>query len=250
MYKESLKKIRAQLDGMAQEAQTPTSAPKQNGYVSPRLNVSKPEEENDPLAMSKQWIQHIRAGGEEARKKFNDQVESTPAPTTSMLATTVEPEAKEEAPVAETAEAKEAKSLFGGYISDPAFKLDYKGPKSEMVSLAREAAKAAGVPEDLFLRLVKAESSFNPNARSSAGAIGLAQLMPGTADYLGVDATNPRENVFGGARYFREQYDTFGSWDLALAAYNAGPGAVSKYNGIPPYKETQGYVRKIMNRGS
>jgi len=117
--------------------------------------------------------------------------------------------------------------------------------RGEYLELARAAARRHGVPEDLFLRLVQQESNWNPRAKSHKGAIGLAQLMPGTARVLGVDPHNPRENLEGGARYLREQYDTFRSWRLALAAYNAGPGAVEKHNGVPPYRETKNYVRKI-----
>ena len=82
-------------------------------------------------------------------------------------------------------------------------------------------------------------------ARSHKGAIGLAQLMPGTAAKLGVDPHNPRQNLEGGARYLRMMYDRYGNWRLALAAYNAGPAAVDKYDGVPPYRETRNYVRKI-----
>jgi soluble lytic murein transglycosylase-like protein len=110
---------------------------------------------------------------------------------------------------------------------------------------AEEAANRYGIPPDLFLRLVGAESSYNPGAVSPKGAQGLAQLMPGTAAELGVDASDPLQNLDGGARYLRQQYDTFGDWNLALAAYNAGPGAVQKHGGIPPYAETQNYVAKI-----
>ena len=111
---------------------------------------------------------------------------------------------------------------------------------------ARDAARRNGVPEDLFLRLVQQESGWNPGAVSPKGATGLAQLMPETANRLGVDHTNPQDNLDGGARYLRMMYDRFGDWRLALAAYNAGPEAVEKYGGVPPYAETTNYVLRIM----
>ncbi|MGB0959637.1 MAG: lytic transglycosylase domain-containing protein [Halocynthiibacter sp.] len=119
----------------------------------------------------------------------------------------------------------------------------YKGP---YLAVARSVARRHGVPEDLFLRLIQQESAWKANARSHKGAIGLAQLMPATARKLGVNPKKPHENLEGGARYLRQQYDRFRSWRLALAAYNAGPAAVTKYNGVPPYKETRNYVRKIL----
>ena len=111
--------------------------------------------------------------------------------------------------------------------------------------MARDAARRHGVPEDLFLRLVQQESGWNPAARSHKGAIGLAQLMPFTAQKLGVDALDPYQNLDGGARYLKQMHGKFGSWRLALAAYNAGPGAVEKHGGVPPFQETRNYVRKI-----
>lgn len=117
--------------------------------------------------------------------------------------------------------------------------------RGEYMTMAKAAARQHGVPEDLFLRLVEQESKFNPKAVSHKGAIGLAQLMPATAAALGVDPTDPAANLEGGARYLRRQYDRFGSWRLALAAYNAGPEAVAKHDGVPPYAETQTYVKKI-----
>ncbi len=125
----------------------------------------------------------------------------------------------------------------------PQYRGKYTGP---YIELARAAARKNSVPEDLFLRLVNQESRFNANARSNKGAIGLAQLMPATARYLGVNPKDPAQNLEGGARYLREQYNEFGSWRLALAAYNAGPGAVKKYGGVPPYRETKNYVKKIL----
>jgi len=124
----------------------------------------------------------------------------------------------------------------------PAYGGKYSGP---YLAVARAAARRHGVPEDLFLRLVQQESGWRTTAKSNKGAYGLAQLMPATARKLGVDRLDPAQNLDGGAKYLRWQFDRFKSWRLALAAYNAGPGAVEKYNGVPPYKETKNYVRII-----
>ncbi|MEM8555361.1 MAG: lytic transglycosylase domain-containing protein [Pseudomonadota bacterium] len=112
--------------------------------------------------------------------------------------------------------------------------------------LALRAARQHGIPDGLFLRLVEQESAWQPRAESHKGAIGLAQLMPGTAKMLGVNPHDPAQNLEGGARYLRQQYNRFGSWRLALAAYNAGPGAVLEHGGVPPYRETQNYVAAIL----
>lgn len=125
----------------------------------------------------------------------------------------------------------------------PTYRGRYSGP---YLSLARAAARRHGVPEDLFLRLVQQESGWNATALSHKGAYGLAQLMPGTARALGVDREDPADNLEGGAKYLAQQFRTFGSWRLALAAYNAGPGAVKKHNGVPPFRETRNYVRVIL----
>jgi hypothetical protein len=97
-----------------------------------------------------------------------------------------------------------------------------------------------------FQAMIKVESNYTQGAVSHAGALGLAQLMPGTASYLGVDPADPIENLDGGARYLLEQMTTFGSLELALAAYNAGPEAVRKYDGVPPYTETQSHIGRVM----
>ena len=124
--------------------------------------------------------------------------------------------------------------------------LPYDGAyRGRFLNMARMAARRHGVPEDLFARLVQQESNWNPDAVSHKGAMGLAQLMPDTANALGVDAYDPKQNLDGGAKYLMRQYEEFGNWPLALAAYNAGPEAVKKYNGVPPYKETQNYVKQI-----
>lgn len=110
------------------------------------------------------------------------------------------------------------------------------------------AATKYGIDPALLAGLVKQESGFNPAARSSAGATGLTQLMPGTARELGVrDPTDPIQALEGGAKYLRQQLDRFGGDErLALAAYNAGPGAVQRFGGVPPYAETQHYVKTVL----
>jgi hypothetical protein len=113
-------------------------------------------------------------------------------------------------------------------------------------NLAYQTAQKYGLDPDMFVRQIQAESAFNPAAVSSAGAIGLGQLMPATAKELGVDPTDPAQNLEGAARYMRQQLDRFGDPALALAAYNAGPSRVAKANGIPNITETQNYVAKIL----
>ncbi|HEU4975157.1 MAG TPA: lytic transglycosylase domain-containing protein [Baekduia sp.] len=109
------------------------------------------------------------------------------------------------------------------------------------------AATRYGIDPALLKGLIRQESGFDPAARSSAGAAGLTQLMPATAASLGVDPSDPAQAIDGGARYLKQQLDRFGGDAAkALAAYNAGPGAVVRYGGVPPYGETQAYVRNVL----
>ena len=117
-------------------------------------------------------------------------------------------------------------------------------------ALIADASKQHGVDPRLVAAIAARESAYNPAAVSPAGAGGVMQLMPATARYIGVvNIFDARENVFGGVRYLRTLLDTFhGDLDLTLAAYNAGPGAVQKYNGVPPYRETRDYVKFVRAR--
>jgi soluble lytic murein transglycosylase-like protein len=116
-------------------------------------------------------------------------------------------------------------------------------------SLIQQASQKYGVDADLVKAVIQNESAFNPSAVSSAGALGLMQLMPATADNLGVDnPLDPAQNIDGGVKLLRELLNQFGgNVTNTLAAYNAGPGAVQQYGGVPPYQETQLYVQRILS---
>jgi soluble lytic murein transglycosylase-like protein len=116
-------------------------------------------------------------------------------------------------------------------------------------SQIQAAASKYGIDPAVLKGLIKQESGFNPNAGSPAGAQGLTQLMPGTAASLGVsDVHDPAQSIDGGAHYLRMQLDRFGGdYSKALAAYNAGPGAVQRFGGIPPYAETRNYVKNVLS---
>lgn len=117
----------------------------------------------------------------------------------------------------------------------PAYK-DYAG----------DVANRYGIPQNLFFSMIQQESGWNAGARSSAGAIGLGQLMPGTAADLGVNPYDWRQNLEGAGKYLSDQYKKFGRWDLALSAYNSGPGGSEKFGRVEGFAETQNYVDKIM----
>ena len=114
-------------------------------------------------------------------------------------------------------------------------------------ALFNEAGERYDVDPSLLAAVAEIESAFDPSAISSAGAQGLMQFMPATASEMGVDAFDPASAVDGAARYLRRELDRFESVELALAAYNAGPGAVQRHGGVPPFAETQRYVEKVLN---
>ena len=135
---------------------------------------------------------------------------------------------------------------FGNSVYDSTAEVNTPLPVY-LTNAITDAAKKHGVDPRLLVAVARRESRFNPNAVSPVGACGIMQLMPATARYLGINNIfDARQNVFGGARYLRTLLDTFhGDLDLTLAAYNAGPGAVQKYNGVPPFRETRNYVSSI-----
>lgn len=118
-------------------------------------------------------------------------------------------------------------------------------PQENTKKLIIQAAQRIGVDPYVALGIAKIESNFNPTIKSPGGAIGLYQLTPRTAKVLGVNPYDIHENIEGGLQYYKKLYAKYGSVDLALAAYNAGPGNVAKYNGVPPFNITRNFIKNI-----
>jgi soluble lytic murein transglycosylase-like protein len=137
-------------------------------------------------------------------------------------------------------------TAYGTVLFDATGRITTPMP-AELSKVIEEAARMHLLDPRLVAAVAGRESAYNPRAVSPAGACGIMQLMPATARFLGMsDVFDVRENVFGGTRYLRKLLDTFhGDLDLSLAAYNAGPGAVQRYNGVPPFRETQQYVKAV-----
>ena len=155
--------------------------------------------------------------------------------------------------VENNAAAKEFKSILDEKMAqdkpeNSIEKISFKNSRENIESLIKKYAQKNNLDPDFIKAVVKQESGFNPDAKSKCGAMGLMQLMPQTAKGLGVvDAFDPEQNIEGGVKYLKSMLNRFNNDPkLALAAYNAGPAAVQKYGDIPPYKETQNYVKNIL----
>ncbi|MFB6344698.1 MAG: lytic transglycosylase domain-containing protein [bacterium] len=145
---------------------------------------------------------------------------------------------------------QEARRSVGESLPDFADVLNQKktGSSVSLDDHIQNVSRKEGVDESLVRAVIETESNFDPEARSEDGAVGLMQLMPETARKFGVsDPENPRENVRAGVKYLGQLMDDHDSLKEALAAYNAGPGAVEKYDGVPPFDETQNYVKKVLS---
>ncbi len=182
----------------------------------------------------------MRSGVATIGRPTAGQVERTPMPALrALMATSRRP------PTLSSSALYRSQGRMAGVEAGPSG--SGPGAASAFEEVLQEAAMEHGLEPELLKAVIKAESGFNPKAVSRAGAKGLMQLMDSTARGLGVqDPFDPVQNVHGGALYLRRLLDRYGDIRLALAAYNAGAGAVDRYGGIPPFRETQAYVPKVL----
>ena len=178
---------------------------------------------------------------EERNKKIDELVENSPINVQNAIQDDVQNSTNNEENVSKIEKVKDALNLKS--------KIDIQAQTANVEELIEAFSNQYNVDSDFIKAIIKQESGFNTNATSKKGAMGLMQLMPSTAESMGVtDAYDPSQNIEGGVKYLRGLLDKFdNNKELALAAYNAGPTAVKKYGGIPPYKETQNYVDAIMS---
>ena len=177
----------------------------------------------------------------ERNKKIDELVENSPINVQNAIQDDVQNSTSDEESISKIEKVKDALNLKS--------KIDIQAQTANVEELIEAFSNQYNVDSDFIKAIIKQESGFNSNATSKKGAMGLMQLMPSTAESMGVtNAYDPSQNIEGGVKYLRGLLDKFdNNKELALAAYNAGPTAVKKYGGIPPYKETQNYVDAIMS---
>ena len=191
----------------------------------------------------------INSGGIDSAKKRVSQIETLLMERAKLLSTQASPQVDNTQEITELPSFEEV--LREKPVEPLKFKLaePLKTTKGEILNIVDNVAERLGVNKKLVTSIITQESGFNPNAVSSAGAKGLMQLMPQTAKEMGVlNPFSPQQNIEGGVRYLKKMLDKYnGNVILALAAYNAGPANVDKYGGVPPFKETQNYVKSVLS---
>lgn len=205
-------------------------------FLQGALNKDTPARQSEHTGLSVRDYMNRRLDPMASRAGIRSKIDQNPSGSTPDPNTKVSLDEK-----AVTTSQKTAVATIPPSLSD-------KTERQAIEHAIQRAAERYNIPSELIQSVVRCESNFKPEALSHAGAQGLMQLMPATAGDLGVtDPFDIQQNVDGGTRYLRQMLDRFeGDIESALAAYNAGPGTVSRYGGIPPYRETQAYVEKVM----